>query len=491
MKRKEISNRLKKYHFEFRHITVILFILVVFQIIFSLVQKSSLENFLEKTQIWYQKESAERIANLSTISLELLMENIINSEGINHQAQTKTIESFNIIFSQHLLEKHVQLSGLIVLLNGKPVVIDDGKVLYEYLTENIDHNLEIKKDFEQAVEIFLENQNILKDQEQIFSLQSPEQTFHVLVPLVPNGEFLGVFYMKNTPNFSFITEDVLFGYNEVAIIYSFLILLGLIAMYLISSYSVKQRDNAQKLFFEEQEEHLKDSIIHEKESLFTKRIYHTHHKAEKVMGFIKEDLHGLTENNIEEVKERVIKYSNFISRVIYDMKWYDPPIHTIRSTMFSTDVNGVIKFLVKYLFLRISTRTEIFEFKLNLDENFPKVSINEFVIWEILEPLIQNSIDHGDSEKLVITISTIFDKTNNTSIITIRDNGVGLDKNLLAKNENGIKKIFLENTSSKSSENQNRGYGCYIAHQIATQRCGWKLDMNNIDGNGCEVKINY
>ena len=331
----------------------------------------------------------------------------------------------------------------------------------------------------------------MKEQEQIFSLQSPKQTFHVLVPLVPNGEFLGVFYMKNTPNFSFITEDVLSGYNEVAIIYSFLILFGLIAMYLISSYSVKQRDNAQKLYFEEQEEHLKDSIMHEKESLFTKRIYHTHHKAEKVMGFIKEDLRALTDDNIEEVKERVIKYSNFISRVIYDMKWYDPPIHTIRSTMFSTDVNGVIEFLVKYLFLRISSITEIFEFKLNLDKNLPKVSINEFVIWEILEPLIQNSIDHGDSEKLKITISTIFDKKNNTSIITIRDNGIGLDENLLSRNENGIKKIFLENISTKVSENQNRGYGCYIAHQIATQRCGWKLDMNNIDDNGCEVKITY
>lgn len=491
MKRKEISNRLKKYHFEFRHITVILFILVVFQIIFSLVQKSSLENFLEKTQKWYQKESAERIANLSTISLELLMENILNTDNINYEAQTKTIESFNIIFSQHLLEKHVQLSGLIVLHKGKPVVINDGKVLYEYLTESIDDNLEVRNDFEQAVKIFAENQKILKDQEQIFSLQSPEQTFHVLVPLVPHGEFLGVFYMKNTPNFSFITQDVLSGYNEVAIVYSVLILFGLLAMYLISSYSVKQRDHAQKLYFEEQEEHLKDSIMHEKESLFTKRIYHTHHKAEKVMGFIKEDLRGLTDDNMEEVKERVIKYSNFISRVIYDMKWYDPPIHTIRNSMFSTDVNEVIEFLVKYLFLRISSFTEIFEFKLNLDENFPKVAINEFVIWEILEPLIQNSIDHGNLEKLLITISTMFDKNNNISTITIKDNGIGIDQNLISENENGVKKIFLENISTKSSGNQNRGYGCYIAHQIATQRCGWKLDINNVEEGGCEIKITY
>ena len=35
---------------------------------------------------------------------------------------------------------------------------------------------------------------------------------------------------------------------------------------------------------------LTKQITYEKELIFTKRIYHTHHKAEKIMGFIKEDL---------------------------------------------------------------------------------------------------------------------------------------------------------------------------------------------------------
>ncbi len=35
----------------------------------------------------------------------------------------------------------------------------------------------------------------------------------------------------------------------------------------------------------------------------------------------------------------------------------------------------------------------------------------------------------------------------------------------------------------------NRGYGCYIAYQIATKRCGWKLDALNIDGGGCKFII--
>ena len=41
------------------------------------------------------------------------------------------------------------------------------------------------------------------------------------------------------------------------------------------------------------------------------------------MGFIKEDIVQLTSNSMEEMKYRILKYSHFVSRVIYDMKWYE------------------------------------------------------------------------------------------------------------------------------------------------------------------------
>ena len=40
----------------------------------------------------------------------------------------------------------------------------------------------------------------------------------------------------------------------------------------------------------------------------------------------------------------------------------------------------------------------MFDFEMLLDDKMPIVNINEFVVWEILEPLIQNSIDHGDKK---------------------------------------------------------------------------------------------
>jgi signal transduction histidine kinase len=207
------------------------------------------------------------------------------------------------------------------------------------------------------------------------------------------------------------------------------------------------------------------------------------------MGFIKEDLRSLTEKNIEEVKYRVSKYSNFISRVIYDMKWFDPPLQTIRGNIYNTNLNEVLKFVVNNIFLRISRISDAYKFELNLDERLPDVNVNEFVVWEIFEPLIQNSVDHSGESDLVIIITTCFNQDTGTSTISISDNGKGIKPEFLQKDEKGIKKLFLENVTSKSATISGGGYGCYIAYEIS-RRCGWNLDAENLPGSGSNFIIN-
>lgn len=486
--KKRIANKISKYRFEFRHITVLLVVLISFQVILSFIQKSALSSFLDKTQVWYQRDLAERMANLSTTSLEILVGNMNNDINRTEKQNKKIVQAFDIIFSQQLLEPNVKETCLIILKDNVPTVINEGHDFYNFLTKTRS-NIEAKNKCEQASKLFNENFESLERSEEIFTVLDSSNTFHILVPFIPYGEFVGVFYMRIKPNFEFITHEVISNYNEVALIYTSLILLGLLAMYYISSSTVKERDEARQLFFEEREQHLKDSIDHEKESLFTKRIYHTHHKAEKVMGFIKDDLRMLDKKNIEETKERTTKYANFVSRVIYDMKWYNPPIQTIRNQVFSTDINGVIKFITNNLFLRLSKSTNIFSFDLNLDNSMPKVHVNEFVVWEILEPLIQNSIDHSIKRNIIVKIETVYDSKNKKSLIYISDNGEGIDSALLEIGEKGIKKIFSENVSTKVVEERNTGYGCYIAFQMAAVRCGWKMDVENLKDGGCKFTI--
>lgn len=480
-----IREKIREYHFEFKHITVLFLILFAFQLIVSFVNKASIKNFLNTTQDWYQRESAEEIANLTSTALELVIESVQDKKNRTQDERKRIEQSFDIIFSQQQLAHNIDKLGLILKKSNNYIFIDDGKTLYEILIEE-----KIPSKFSSfdssIIKLYSNLENEIKSSEQIKSIRDGK-TFHTFVPFVLRGEFIGSIYMSNSPDLSLISNQVISNYDETSIIYLSLILLGLLAMYFISSYTVKERDEAQKLLLEEHEKNLKKQITYEKELSFTKRIYHTHHKAEKIMGFIKEDLRSLSANNIEEIKYRVTKYSNFISRVIYDMKWYDPPVQTIRSPMFQTNLNEVIRFIVDNIFHRVSSKSDAYEIQTNLDYNLPIININEFVIWEIVEPLIQNSIDHGGESNLVIKVSTKFDKEKNISYLTIEDNGRGIASELLETDEEGIKKIFIENTTTKTKGMQNSGYGCYIAYEM-TKRCGWEIDAENLP-KGCRFTI--
>ena len=153
-----------------------------------------------------------------------------------------------------------------------------------------------------------------------------------------------------------------------------------------------------------------------------------------------------------------------------------------------TDLNEVLKFLVDNIFLRVSRISDTFRFILDFDEKLPVVHVNEFVIWELFEPLIQNSVEHSGDGQIEVSIKTSYDETKNKSYVTISDDGKGIKSELLEKNAQGIAKIFMENISTKTSDLQDDGYGCFIAYQIS-KRCGWQIEANNNQYGGCSFII--
>ncbi len=484
----QLFENLKRYHFEFKHLTVLFIGLIIFQFVLSYVHKASLRNFVENTQEWFQKHSAERFANLSTTTLELLLETSKLNTPVNESDKRRIIQFFDIILNQQILQQNVEEICLLVNDGNKIRAIDDGRVLFSFIFNQKINLPDATNRHRQAIKLYDSIKTELMNKEQIINILSDKQTYHLFVPFVPSGEFVGALYMRNTADISFIQREIVSNYEETSLIYSALFLLGLLAMYYISTYTVKERDETQKLLFDEHERSIKQVIEHDKEAMFTKRIYHTHHKAEKVMGFIKDDLRMLSPENINEIKYRVSCYSNFISRVIYDMKWYNPPVQTIRNSAFRTDLNEVIRFIVENIFNRTARKSGAFEIKLNLDEKIPHLSINEFVVWEVIEPLIQNSIDHGGDVELIINVETKYDPETNTTTLVIIDNGPGILPELIEEDEFGVKKLFLENVSTKT-EGQSSGYGCYIAYEISKQRCDWSIDVENLDVGGCKFTI--
>ncbi len=488
MSKKKIFEKIREYHFQFKHLTVIFIVLFAFQVIVSIINKSSIGSFFDSTQSWYQKDSAERLANLTTTAFELLLETINKKEDIKAGEENRIIKAFDIIFNQEILQHNIEEMCIIIKKNNNIYAIDEGKTLFHIFYLDSTAVVNENQSHLQAISLYNNIQNFLIDKEQIKSILTDNRTFNTFVPLILRGEYIGAVYMKNTPDLSFISGQIISNYNETSLLYLSLISLGLLSMYFVSSYTVKERDEAQKLLMLEHEDNIKKQVNYQKEMIFTKRIYHTYHKAEKIMGFIKGDLSSLSPSNIDVIKYRVTKYANFISRIIYDMKWYEPPVQTIRNAIFRTDINEVIRFIVNHIFLRSSKKSGTFSIDFEEGSHIPILSVNEFVIWEIIEPLVQNSIDHAGVNNLLIKIRSQFSEHERLIKILITDNGKGIESDLLTSDEHGNKKIFRENVSTKDSAIQNVGYGCYIAYEMS-KKCGWDLDVYNLEKGGCEFAI--
>jgi hypothetical protein len=484
--------KIRNVRFEWKHILIIFITLVSFQVFVSKLQQNTLRDLLSDTMDWYKQNSAEQIGNLTATSLELLLESDpVENNMDKFERANNIIHALNSILKQPLMKRNVEEMCVIVPYNNKFLAMDLGQSLYSYFyNRKVTDTLVVPKYKNLIIRYAGIHDEMIKS-ELITTFKEEQNVFHVFVPLVPYGEYAGAIYLKIHPDFSFISKQILTSFNQTVLIFSSLILVGLLAMFYISTYTIIDRDEAREQLFKEREEHLREQITQKKEHLFTKRIYHTHHKAEKVMGFIIEDLDNADEKNIKEIKYRVSKYANFISRVIYDMKWYNPPIQTIRNQIFRTNLNEVLKFIINYIFLRISYQVKTINISFNLDENLPAVSVNEFVVWEILEPLIQNSIDHSDKDIIKIIISTKYNPDEKITVLTIEDNGKGIPQSLLTVNEAGTRSIFLENISTKE-EDKNCGYGCYLAYEIS-KRCGWELDVENNEKEGSKfiLKIKH
>ncbi len=483
-----LQKRIRKYRFEIRHFIVLFIILATFQVVLSYLNKISSKALIEQTMDLYRKDSAIRLGNLVTTSLELLLEQSQLSKIQFDESRQNIIQAFDIILNQQTLQQNVDYICLIFTIDSTDWAIDEGNDLFNFIYYNLPPQQSHAKHYSEAISRYRVLAEDLRQTEQIFCDWDNISSFHVLVPFVPKGEFEGVVYIKITPDVSNITREISTVYDETGILFTALILFGLLAMFYITSYTVKERDMAQEQLYKEREKQVMAEVAHQKEALFTKRIYHAHHKAEKVMGFIKEEIRELTTANIQKFKYVVTRYSNFISRVIYDMKWYDPPVHATRNPMFKTDINQVIEFLVNYLFKRVYHEKRGYEFELDLDQKMPLVHINEYVVWEILEPLIQNSIDHNKKKNILITIQTRNYPDKGYSEILLMDNGRGIEPEMLRASPQGIKEIFLEHTSTRENA-KNSGYGCYIAYELSTRRCGWKINAENPENGGCLIRI--
>ncbi|MCF8306654.1 MAG: ATP-binding protein [Ignavibacteriales bacterium] len=373
---------------------------------------------------------------------------------------------------------------LIFQSEGQIHDLEDGDQIFNFVNEGIvPQNTDRYKRIE-AKRYFRISYNDLFRNEMICSYKEGTHIFHVFTPYRIRGEVIGAVYMQISPDFSQLALTIYDSFDNSGAWFVVITLISLFAMFFITFYISKERDDARELLYLEKENILKEKIGKQKEASFTRRIYHAHHKSEKVVGFIKEDLRKLTPGNLEDTRYKLTKYVNFLGRIIFDMKTHKPPINVIRNPAFNVDLNNVISFLIDNMFQRVYRAGNNYSFVLEPDSEIPILHINEFVIWEILEPLIKNAIDHNPDPGLKIFVRT--KNMKDSIIIEIEDNGKGIAAELLEKDSSGRKKIFLENTSTRELQ-QKSGYGCYIAFENC-RLCGFTINAENT-GTGAKITI--
>lgn len=116
-------------------------------------------------------------------------------------------------------------------------------------------------------------------------------------------------------------------------------------------------------------------------------------------------------------------------------------------------------------------------FEVNYDPDVPEIMIDKVLIRQAFNNLLANAV-FAMNESGKITVSTAYDKENSDIIVKIKDNGPGIENDLLAK-------IFIPGFSQKSSGS---GLGLAIVEKIVLEHFG-KISCNSIKGEGAEFVI--
>ncbi len=471
-------HKLRDYHFEVYHFIILTIIIIISQVLLSYLNMSSTKALLNKTMENYKLETAERQSDFITSSIELFLQKF-TEYPYNQNDIAQSTGSIDYLIYQQLLQKNVEDFCLLFSSGNKIRMLDSGKDILNYVVKGkLPKNLPSKKR-PKVKEYFSKAMDSIFKNEEIKTFVEDGKTFHVFVPFSIKGEVIGAVYQKITPDVDRMKSVISTSFNYTGAWVSVIILFSLLIVFILTNYVINERDIAKSELYKQKEKQLTQLIETRKEASFARRIYHAHHKVEKVIGFAKEDLLKMPKNIYPEISLRLNKYMNFIGRVIYGMKTKNPPVKVIRNSMFNTDVNALLEFIVNNIFRRVYKESDQFDFDLQLDENCPLIHINEYVAWEIFEPIINNAMDHNKTQKITITIVTKYDSESKKIKVKIMDDGEGIKPEFLKEDGSGVQEIFKENISTKDYSD-NSGYGCYIAYENC-RRCGWSIHAENND----------
>ncbi|GAB6182759.1 sensor histidine kinase [Thermodesulfovibrio hydrogeniphilus] len=186
---------------------------------------------------------------------------------------------------------------------------------------------------------------------------------------------------------------------------------------------------------------------------------------------------GISSSEIDKVIPKLmmslIEGIHRISDRMYDFKKYIKEGFISQASL--VDVNEIIRRVINVLNYHISMYTD--KFCLQLGESLPKIKVNIQKLEQVIVNLLTNAMQSLPNKKKAIQIFT--GTKGNRVFIEIRDEGVGISKNLMPH-------IFEPFFSTKGSS----GLGLYLSKSII-EEYGGEIIINSEENIGTSVKIYF
>jgi len=191
----KLSTESRRFHFNIRHIILIFVVTLLFLAVSSYVNTLSKNKLFSRTTDIYRKNSIENLADLTATSLELLLEQVIINPDQYSEKKQNTIHGFDMILSQQTLRENIKEICVLIYHNDAVFAIDNGNELYSHFVEG-----KLPPDFKQqihqsAIEIFRSVEDKIQSEEDIYSFTDEDHIFHIIVPMMLEGEYSGALYM--------------------------------------------------------------------------------------------------------------------------------------------------------------------------------------------------------------------------------------------------------------------------------------------------------
>lgn len=174
--------------------------------------------------------------------------------------------------------------------------------------------------------------------------------------------------------------------------------------------------------------------------------------------------------------ERIIGNSKRIRDIVESLKNFGKETNTTLTE--EVDINNVIISAIDIL--KSGIKTLNYKLEMDLNPELPKITGNSQQIGQVVINLLQNSLQSLTSSNGKVTIATTIDNIRNELIISVKDNGIGMDSE--------TKEKMFDSFFTRNSESGGTGLGLYVCSQIITDHKG-SIIIDSTVGKGTTARV--